>query len=79
MTTTQADRILVGIRDFTTSTVLADPNSYNWKQSIRVQSSPGTDSAYCEDATVCLRKLGEIHDQNDIVAAVDDLLGLERS
>ena len=55
---------------------LADPNSYDWSQPARVQSVVGTDSQYCEDATVRLRRLTEIHDQNEIGAIVDDLLNL---
>ena len=30
--------------------ILADPNSYDWHQPVRIQSTVGTDSQYCEDA-----------------------------
>ena len=55
---------------------LADPNSYEWGQPVRVQSPMGTNSQFCEDATVCLRKLTEIRDQNEIGLMVDELLSL---
>jgi hypothetical protein len=55
---------------------LADPNSYEWGQPLRVQSAIGTDSQFCEDATVCLRRLTEIHDQKAIGLIVDELLRL---
>jgi hypothetical protein len=56
--------------------MLADPNSYDWHQPVRIQSTEGTNSQYCEDATVCLRRLTEIRDQNDIGVILDDLLNL---
>jgi hypothetical protein len=54
----------------------ADPNSFDWNQPVRIQSPAGTDSQYCEDATIRLRRLTEIHDQNEIGVIVDELLNL---
>lgn len=53
---------------------LVDPSSYAWNKLITVQTPPGTNSWYCEHATVKLRPLIEFRDQNDINVLVDDLL-----
>ena len=63
--------ILLGVPD---EIRLADPNLYEWNKAVVVQSPVGTDSHYCEGATVKLRALTEIRNQNDIRALVEDLL-----
>ena len=41
---------------------LVDPNLYSMNSIISWESAPGTDSWYCEKATIKIRRLTEIHD-----------------